>query len=127
MFWKRATGHGAFVGLVGGTLGAAIHHGLSLPRGGLPGVKGGWIATLHTYPSEMAQNFWTAIFAWSACFLLTIVISLITRPRSDGELTGLVWSLTERPNDVDLKWYHKPAVLATLVLFLVVVLNIIFW
>ena len=127
MFWKRATGHGAFVGLVGGTLGAAIHHGLSLPRGGLPGVKGGWIATLHTYPSEMAQNFWTAIFAWSACFLLTIVISLITRPRSDSDLTGLVWSLTERPSDVDLNWYQKPTALASLVLFLVIVLNIIFW
>jgi solute:Na+ symporter, SSS family len=127
MFWKRATGHGAFFGLVGGTLGAAIHHGLSLPRGGVVGVKGGWIATLHTYPSEMAQNFWTAILAWSICFLLTILISLITRPRSDSELTGLVWSLTERPREADLSWYQKPSVLAGLVLLLVIVLNIIFW
>ncbi|MFM8393426.1 MAG: sodium:solute symporter family protein [Acidobacteriota bacterium] len=127
MFWKRATGHGAFIGLVGGTLGAAIHHGLSLPRGGVAGVKGGWIATLHTYPSEMAQNFWTAILAWSACFLLTIIISLVTRPRAEHELTGLVWSLTERPRDADLNWYQKPSVLAGVVLLLVIVLNIIFW
>lgn len=127
MFWKRATGHGAFIGLVGGTLGAAIHHGLSLPRGGLPGVKGGWITTLHTYPSEMAQNFWTAILAWTVCFSLTIVVSLFTRPRNDSELSGLVWSLTERPRDADLNWYQKPSVLAGLVLILVIILNIIFW
>src|SRR5207247_7482035 len=28
MFWKRATGHGAFVGLLSGTIAAALHHGL---------------------------------------------------------------------------------------------------
>jgi solute:Na+ symporter, SSS family len=127
MFWKRATGHGAFVGLVSGTLSAAIHHGLTLPKGALAGVKGGWLATLHTYPSEMAQNFWTAIFAWSACFLLTIVVSLLTRPREDHELTGLVWSLTERPRDENLAWHQKPALLAGFVILLVIVLNIIFW
>src|SRR6266480_1976040 len=33
MFWKRTTGHGAFTGLLAGTLAAAIHHGLSLPAG----------------------------------------------------------------------------------------------
>jgi len=127
MFWKRATGHGAFVGLVSGTLSAAIHHGLTIPRGALAGVKGGWLATLHTYPSEMAQNFWTAIFAWSACFLLTIVVSLLTRPREDQELAGLVWSLTERPRDENLAWHQKPALLAGFVILLVIVLNIIFW
>src|SRR5262245_12645657 len=43
MFWKRATGHGAFVGLLSGTLAAAIHHGLTLPAGAGAGIKGGWI------------------------------------------------------------------------------------
>lgn len=127
MFWKRATGHGAFVGLVSGTLGAAVHHGLTLPKGALAGVKGGWLATLHTYPSEMAQNFWTAIYAWSACFFLTIVVSLLTQPREDRELTGLVWSLTERPRDQNLPWHQKPALLAGFVILLVVILNVIFW
>ena len=65
MFWKRTTGHGAFTGLLSGTVAAAIHHGLTLPAGAVPGIKGGWLAVLHTYPSEMAQNFWTAIFAWT--------------------------------------------------------------
>src|SRR5258706_3253889 len=69
MFWKRTTGHGAFVGLLSGTTAAALHHGLTLPAGAVPGIKGGWIAVVHSYPSEMAQNFWTAIWAWTACFL----------------------------------------------------------
>ena len=29
MFWKRTTGHGAFWGLVAGTLAAALHHELT--------------------------------------------------------------------------------------------------
>src|SRR5437899_2657390 len=73
MFWKRTTGHGAFVGLIAGTIGAAIHQGLSLPAGAHAGVKGGWFGAVHVYPSELAQAFWTAIFAWSACFVVTIL------------------------------------------------------
>src|ERR1700751_1425545 len=67
MFWKRTTGHAAFTGLLAGTAAAAIRHGLTLPAGAVSGIKGGWIAVTHTYPSEMAQNFWTAIYAWSTC------------------------------------------------------------
>src|SRR5262249_56526512 len=63
MFWKRTTGHGAFTGLVSGTLAAAIHHGLSLPAGSSPGIKGGYFGVIHTYPSELAQTFSTAIVA----------------------------------------------------------------
>ncbi|QQS45968.1 MAG: sodium:solute symporter family protein [Acidobacteriota bacterium] len=128
MFWKRATGHGAFLGLVGGTVAAAAHHGLTLPAGSQAGVKGGFFgAVLHTYPSEMAQNFWTAIFAWTTCFALTILISMITRPRPDEELKGLVWSLTPRPKDEGLKWHQKPATLALVVTALLLVLNVVFW
>src|SRR5256885_8050592 len=73
MFWKRTTGHGAFAGLVAGTLAAALHHGLTLPAGAVVGVKGGWLGVTATYPSEMAQNFWTAIDAWTVCFVVTIL------------------------------------------------------
>ncbi len=45
MFWKRATGHGAFTGLLSGTLAAALHHGLTLPAGAVVGVKGGFLGT----------------------------------------------------------------------------------
>ncbi len=126
MFWKRTTGHGAFTGLLSGTMAAALHHGLTLPQGGVPGVKGGWIAAMHIYPSEMAQNFWTAIYAWTTCFVITIVVSLLTRAHDEKELTGLVYSLTERPTQHGLSWYQRPAVLAVVVLAATGLLNIIF-
>ena len=127
MFWKRTTGHAAFIGLLSGTLAAAIHHGSTLPRGAFSGIKGGWFGSLHIYPSEMAQNFWTAIFAWTTCFTVTIAISFLTTPRNESELVGLVYSLTERPKDTEAEWYRRPAVLAAIVLTGALILNIIFW
>jgi SSS family solute:Na+ symporter len=129
MFWRRTTGHGAFLGLLTGTLSAAIHHGLTLPRGGVAGLKGGFLGSvLHIYPSEMAQNFWTAIFAWSACFVATIAISVVTaRTKSDEELKGLVYSLTPKQPDARLAWIKRPATLGVIVLVLTLGLNLLFW
>jgi SSS family solute:Na+ symporter len=124
-FWKRATGHGAFAGLLTGTMAAALHHGLTLPAGAATGVKGGWIGVVHSYPSEMAQNFWTAIDAFTVCFVVTIVVSLMTKPREDRELVGLVYSLTERPRDQQLPWYSRPAILGVVVLAATALLNVI--
>jgi solute:Na+ symporter, SSS family len=128
MFWKRATGHGAFAGLVAGTLAAALHHGLTLPARGLVGIKGGWLGEIVArYPSEMAQNFWTAIYAWTACFVVTIVVSLATRPRADHLMRGLVWSLTERHPEPGVVWYKRPGTLALVALGASLLLNVLFF
>ncbi len=126
MFWKRATGHGAFTGLVAGTLAAAVHQGLTLPAAEAAGIKGGWIGLAHTYPSEMEQNFWTAIWAWSVCFVVTIAVSLATRPRAEAELAGLVYSLTPKVKDGAVRWWARPVTLGVVVLAVTLVLNIIF-
>ncbi|MGH9898165.1 MAG: sodium:solute symporter family transporter, partial [Pyrinomonadaceae bacterium] len=99
MFWRRATGHGAFWGLLSGTLAATIHHGCTLPEGARVGVKGGFITVAAVYRSELAQTFWTAIVAFSVCFAATVIISLLTRPRPADELKGLVYSLTPKQWD----------------------------
>ncbi|MEO6445589.1 MAG: sodium:solute symporter family protein [Gemmatimonadaceae bacterium] len=127
MFWRRSTGHGAFAGLVSGIGAAALHHGFTLATGSVPGVKGGFFGLLHTYPSELAQTFWTAIYAFTTCFVVTIALSLVTRPRPDSELRGLVYSLTPRPTDEVSHWYERPAVLAIIVLALTALLNVIFF
>jgi solute:Na+ symporter, SSS family len=127
MFWRRTTGHGAFIGLLTGTAAAAIHHGLSLAVGAHPGVKGGYFGLLHTYPSELAQTFWTAIIAWVTCFVVTVVVSLSTRPRPADELRGLVYSLTPRLSDRALSWYKRPWLLAAVVLLLTAALNVVFF
>ena len=129
MFWKRSTGHGAFFGLVSGTVAASIHHGLTAPAGAETLVKGGWMGSvLHTYPSEMAQNFWTAIYAFSAALFLTIIISLATRQqKSDEDMKGLVYSLTPRIREEDIVWYKRPAPLAIIIGIMAIVLSLIFW
>jgi solute:Na+ symporter, SSS family len=126
MFWKKTTGHAAFTGLLSGTAAALIHHGLTLPADAVPGIHGGWIHVVHTYPSDMAQNFWTAIFAFSVNFVVTFAISLITTPRPEPELVGLVYSLTPKPVETHLNWYQKPATLAAAVLAILIVLNLVF-
>jgi solute:Na+ symporter, SSS family len=134
MFWRRATGHGAFFGLLGGTLGAAIFQGVSLKHGAAASfIKGGWLSHLlglqpAIFESDMGKNFWIAIVAWTSCFLLTIVVSLATaRNKTDQELTGLVYSLTPKPKSENEPWYQQPVTLGILILALTVVLNIIFW
>jgi SSS family solute:Na+ symporter len=128
MFWRRATGHGAFSGLVAGTLAAAAHHGLSLPSGSLPGIKGAWLSPLVSYPSEMAQNFWTAIAAFVTCFVVTVAVSLVTeQDRTDTELAGLVYSLTERRSDAGVPWFERPVVIGVAVLVAALALNLFFW
>jgi SSS family solute:Na+ symporter len=126
MFWKRTTGHGAFTGLVSGTFAALLHHGLTIPADTAPGIHGGWISIVHRYPSDMAQNFWTAIFAFSVNLIVTIAVSLVTKPREESELVGLVYSLTPKPVEHHLSWYQKPATLAIAVLAMLVILNLVF-
>ena len=126
MFWKRATGHGAFFGLLSGTVAAAVHHGLTISEGSTPGVKGAWIATVHVYPSQMAQNFYTAIYAWTVCFLVTILISLLTKPRPAEELKGLVYALTEKSHETSGRWFLRPVPVGIAVLLLTLILNLIF-
>jgi SSS family solute:Na+ symporter len=122
MFWKRATGHGAFSGLVAGTAAAALTHGLTLAEG-----KGAWIANLHEFPSTMAQNFWIAIWAWTSCFLVTILVSLLTKPRPAEELRSLVYGLTELPKDEGAPWHRRPALVAAIAAVVCLMLNFLFW
>jgi SSS family solute:Na+ symporter len=128
MFWKRTTGHAAFTGLLAGFLIALFHHGITYPAGADTLVKGGWIAHLHSYPVEMAQNFWTAIYACTTSAVVTVVLSFLTRRnKTDDELKGLVYSLTPRHVETHLPWYRRSSTLAIFVLAVATVLTILFW
>lgn len=128
MFWKRTTGHGAFFGLAGGTLTAMLFHAISLSEGSVPGVKGGWLAEVLEFRSEMGQNFYMASVAWTACFVLTVLISLVTRrTKSDSDLQGLVYSLTPKPSVEGEPWYYHPVTVGIIVLVITAMMNIVFW
>jgi SSS family solute:Na+ symporter len=113
MFWKRATGHGAFVGLATGIAAGISHHVLHTAE------------VLH-YSSDMAAAFYGAILSWSTCFVITIAVSCVTAPRDEKELVGLVYSLTPRPTQ-QVAWYARPTTAALVVLAVVIALNLRFF
>jgi SSS family solute:Na+ symporter len=128
MFWARTTATGAFLGLFCGIASSAVFHALTIAKGNAPGVKGGYLSVMQTFPSEMAQNFWLAAFAFTVCFVLTLVISLATaRTKTDEELKGLVYSLTPKVVDHNQPVWQRPAVVGIVLLIACVILNIIFW
>ena len=126
MFWRRTTGHGAFWGLVSGTAAAALHYELTSVAGASASLLPK-LAVVHPYPSDMAQNFWGAIWAWTVCFVVTIVVSLATSPKPADELRGLVYGLTPHESEAGLPFLQRPAALAVVVLVLLAGLNVIFW
>jgi SSS family solute:Na+ symporter len=76
----------------------------------------------------MGQNFYVAIVAWTACFVLTALVSLATRRnKGDAELQGLVYSLTPRlPPESGEPWFKRPVVVGLIVLGVTLLLNILF-
>ena len=122
MFWKRTTGHGAFWGLLSGTAAAALTHGLTVAEG-----KGGWLGHLHTFYSGTSQAFNIAWIAFSVCFIITVLISLATKPKPEKELVGLVYSLTPKEKDQTRLWYKNPLWLGLIVLLITLLFNIIFF
>jgi SSS family solute:Na+ symporter len=127
MAWQRTTGHGAFFGLLGGTVCAALFQGCSLAAGATPGIKGGWISPHWHFASEMGQNFYMAIVACASCLVLTVAISLATpQTKSDAELAGLTYATTSHDKGRAEVWYRRPGVLAVVILLVTVMLNLIF-
>ena len=122
MFWKRTTSHGAFTGLLMGTVAAALTHGLTIAEG-----KGGWISPEFTIGSGMAQAFAVASVAFTVNFILTVLVSLVTKPKPEEELKGLVYSLTEMPKSADLPWYQRASTLGLALVLITILLNWLFY
>jgi SSS family solute:Na+ symporter len=135
MFWKRTTGTGAFIGLFCGIAGSAVFHAVTTVVSNLDAAghvvnvwKGGYLGVVAKFPSEMAQNFWLAAFAFTICLVLTLVISLATKSqKTDAELKGLVYSLTPKTVDHNLSFWQRPAVIGIVLLICCIILNVIFW
>jgi SSS family solute:Na+ symporter len=59
--------------------------------------------------------------------IVTVVVSLMTQPKPDSELTGLVYGLTPIPHEERVSIFHRPAFWAVIVGVVFVILQIIFW
>jgi SSS family solute:Na+ symporter len=124
MFWKRMTPTAAWIGLVAGTL-AAVFVGV-ISTDVLGGLSQGWISL-----SGQGASFVAAGAAFVVDIVLSIAISLVTKPKDPAELRGLVYSETPREdlvdeNEASYPWYRRTLPLAGIALVLVIILNVVF-
>ena len=75
----------------------------------------------------MAVNMYSSIWTLVACLLVTIIVSLVTKPKPDAELKDLVMGLTAMPNEGPCPWYQRPMLWAAVVLLALAAVNIVFW
>lgn len=122
MFVRWITPAGAFYGLLAG-MGSSFIMFLA--------VKFGWInaslITLSSVASDMSANFWRAWWAWLICFVVTILLSLVTKRKPDEELVGLVKGLTKDTLGQPVPFVKRPEFYAILSLIVLVILNVLFW
>ena len=122
MFWKRATPAGGFWGLLVGTLSSVCMWAwVKLDPTALRYVA------LSSHARDMAENMYRALWSWIICFVVTVVISLLTRPKPLAELSGLVYGATDIPSEAQVPVYKRPAFWAVLVGIVFVILNVLFW
>jgi SSS family solute:Na+ symporter len=122
MLWKRATPAGGFWGLLAGTVSSvAMWLWVKFNPAALA-----YIALSHS-AKDMAENMYRALWSWLICVAVTVVVSLLTAPRKDEELAGLVYGLTKVPSDKELGLFERPVFWAAVVAVLLVTVNLILW
>jgi SSS family solute:Na+ symporter len=82
---------------------------------------------LSTDARDMAENMYRALWSCIVCVLVTVFVSLMTKPKSDAELNGLVCGATAIPKENYVSFWHRPWFWAVVVAIGFIVLNIIFW
>jgi len=122
MLWKRATPKGGFWGLLAGTLSSI---------GMWAWVKVDPTASRYVALSpnarDMAENMYRALWSWVVCVTVTVVVSLLTEPKPDSELVGLVYGVTDIPHEGDMALWQRPIFWAVVVAAVFVIFNILVW
>ncbi len=122
MLWKRASGPGGFWGLLCGTASSiGMWTWVKLDPSALRYVA------LSPNAKALAQDMYQALWSFVVCVTVTVVVSLMTKPKPDAELTGLVYGLTEVPSIGNLPLYQKPIFWGVVVSVVLVILNIVMW
>ncbi len=122
MLWRRATPAGGFWGLLAGTVSSiGMWAWVKVDPGALAYIA------LSSHARDMAENMYRGLWSWLICVAVTSVVSLITQPKEDRELEGLVYGLTDLPSEAHLPLYKRPIFWAGMVAAVFAVLNVVFW
>jgi SSS family solute:Na+ symporter len=122
MMWKRTTSKGGFWGLFAGTASSVVMYAAVK-------INPAWIRYVALSPDakDMAENLYRALWSLLICILVTIVVSLFTTPKSETELTGLVYGPTAIPSQAGVPLYKRPWFWACGVAIFFAVLQWMFW
>src|SRR5437667_248077 len=122
MLWKRMTGAGAFWGLLAGTVS-------SIAMFTMVELDPSKVTLFAFYPQAkpLAQDMWRALWSWIICVAVTVVVTALTKPRTDAELTGLVYGATELPSEGEFPIVKRPIFWAGLCFAVFLILQWIFW
>jgi solute:Na+ symporter, SSS family len=123
MLWKRATKQGGFWGLFAGTI-SSITMFIYTLKGGPQALAR---IALSPDAKPMAENMFRALWSWLICVAVTVVVSLMTEPKSDAELSGLVYGATAIPDDGARTLWQKPVFWAGVVSVVFIALNLLFF
>ena len=123
MLWKRATRAGGFWGLLAGTV-SSIAMFIYVHTGGTAALAK---IALSPDAQPMAENMYRALWSWLICILVTVVVSYMTKPKTDAELDGLVYGATVIPHDGSATLLQKPIFWAGVVAVVFVALNVVFF
>jgi solute:Na+ symporter, SSS family len=122
MLWKRATPAGGFWGLLAGTMSSVgMYIWVKVDPGAVKYVA------LSSQAQDQAQNMFRALWCGLICLVVTVVVSLLTKPKPDAELTSLVYGLTPIPHEERVSIWHSPLFWGGIVAIGFVILQIIFW
>ena len=122
MLWKRATGPGGFWGLLCGTVSSvSMWAWVKFDPSALRYVA------LSPDAKPLAQDMYQALWSFLVCVIVTVGVSLVTKPKTDAELTGLVYGLTDVPSIGNVPLYQKPVFWACVVAVVLIILNIVMW
>ena len=122
MLWKRATPAGGWSGLLAGTLSSVgMYVWVKIDPSAVQYVA------LSSQAQDQAQNMFRALWCWLICLIVTVVVSLLTRPKPDSELTDLVYGLTPIPHEEQVSLFHRPIFWGAVVATVFIILQIIFW
>jgi SSS family solute:Na+ symporter len=122
MLWKRATPAGGFWGLLAGTVSSiGMWLWVKLDPSALAYIA------LSSHARDMAENMYRALWSWIICVTVTVVVSLMSRPKPEAELAGLVYGYTQLPDEGSFPLYKRPLFWAGVVGIVFVLLNVIFW
>jgi solute:Na+ symporter, SSS family len=122
MLWKRTTPAAGFWGLLAGIL---VSLGLWL----LVKLDPTALRYVAFSPAakDMAENIYRAMWSLIANVVVTVVISLFTKPKPEHELKGLVYGMTEVPSEGPFPLFKRPITWAAAVAIGFVLLNLLFW